>query len=152
MSFTNQAFSTQLKCCFNHKLRILISYSSYSQLVPFQSQTGAGIYIIYGWNPSCQAGCVLLDRQQNGRKKKAKLWPLRKGPFDQQLDYSNQLRKGKKKKAPKRGARRPDYFDRHHRAGGAPWARAANFVKKPPLIVNVTYLELNGFNASMWVS
>ena len=35
---------------------------------------------------------------------------------------------------------------------GAPWARAANFVKKPPLIVNVTYLELNGFNASMWVS
>ena len=33
-----------------------------------------------------------------------------------------------------------------------PWARAANFVKKPPLIVNVTYLELNGFNASMWVS
>ena len=36
--------------------------------------------------------------------------------------------------------------------GGAPWARAANFVKKPPLIVNVTYLELNGFNAPMWVS
>ena len=33
-----------------------------------------------------------------------------------------------------------------------PWARVANFVKKPPLIVNVTYLELNGFNASMWVS
>ena len=26
--------------------------------------------------------CVLTDRQQNGRKK-AKLWPLRKGPFDQ---------------------------------------------------------------------
>ena len=34
----------------------------------------------------------------------------------------------------------------------APWARAANFVKKPPLIVNVTYLEFNGFDASMWVS
>ena len=33
-----------------------------------------------------------------------------------------------------------------------PWARAANFVKKPPLIVNITYSELNGFNASMWVS
>ena len=32
----------------------------------------------------------------------------------------------------------------------APWARAANFGKKPPLIVNVTYLESNGFNASMW--
>ena len=29
--------------------------------------------------------------------------------------------------------------------GGAPWARAANFVKKPPLIVNVNYLELKGF-------
>ena len=27
---------------------------------------------------------------------------------------------------------------------GPPWARAANFVKKPPLIVNDTYLELNG--------
>ena len=38
-------------------------------------------------------------------------------------------------------------------AGDAtPWARAAKFVKKPPLIVNVTYLELNGFDASMWVS
>ena len=36
--------------------------------------------------------------------------------------------------------------------GGAPWARRANFVKKPPLIDNVTYLELNCFNASMWVS
>ena len=37
-------------------------------------------------------------------------------------------------------------------AGGAtPRARAENFVKKPPLIVNATYLELNGFNASMWV-
>ena len=35
---------------------------------------------------------------------------------------------------------------------GAPWARAANFVKKPPLIVNDTYLELNDFNGSMWVS
>ena len=34
----------------------------------------------------------------------------------------------------------------------APWARVANFVKKPPLIVNVTYLKINGFNASMWVS
>ena len=34
----------------------------------------------------------------------------------------------------------------------APWARAENFVKKPPLIVNVTNLELNGFNASMQVS
>ena len=32
------------------------------------------------------------------------------------------------------------------------WARVANFVKKPPLIDNVTYLELNGFNASIWVS
>ena len=31
----------------------------------------------------------------------------------------------------------------------APLARVANFVKKPPLIVNVTYLELNGFNAFM---
>ena len=30
--------------------------------------------------------------------------------------------------------------------------RAVDFVKKPPLIVNVKYLELNGFNASMWVS
>ena len=29
-----------------------------------------------------KARCVLTDRQQNGRKK-AKLWPLRKGPFDQ---------------------------------------------------------------------
>jgi hypothetical protein len=28
----------------------------------------------------------------------------------------------------------------------------ANFVKKPPLIVNITYLELNGFNASIWAS
>ena len=38
-------------------------------------------------------------------------------------------------------------------AGGAtPWARAENFVKKPPLIVNVTNLELNGLNASMWVA
>ena len=37
------------------------------------------------------------------------------------------------------------------RRGGAPWARAANFVKKPRLIVNVTYLELNIFNASMWL-
>ena len=36
--------------------------------------------------------------------------------------------------------------------GATPWARVANFVKKPPLIVNVTYLKLNGFNASMWVS
>ena len=36
-------------------------------------------------------------------------------------------------------------------AAAAPWARAANFVKKPPLIVNVTYLEVNCFNASMWV-
>ena len=27
----------------------------------------------------------------------------------------------------------------------APWARAANFVKKPPLIVNLIYLELKGF-------
>ena len=36
--------------------------------------------------------------------------------------------------------------------GGAQEARAANYVKKPPLIVNNTYLELNGFNASMWVS
>ena len=35
---------------------------------------------------------------------------------------------------------------------GTPWARAANFVKKPPLIVNGTYLESNVFNASMWVS
>ena len=35
---------------------------------------------------------------------------------------------------------------------GPHWARAGNFVKKPPLIVNVTYLELNGFNASNWVS
>ena len=35
--------------------------------------------------------------------------------------------------------------------GAAPWARAANFVKKPPLIVNVTYLELNGFNVSIHV-
>ena len=35
---------------------------------------------------------------------------------------------------------------------GTPWARALNFVKKPPLIVNATYLDLNGFNASMWVS
>ena len=35
---------------------------------------------------------------------------------------------------------------------GAPWARAADFVKKPPLIINVTYLELNGFNASIWVA
>jgi hypothetical protein len=39
---------------------------------------------------------------------------------------------------------------RHRR--GTPWARAANFVKIPLLIVNVTNLELNGFNASMWVS
>ena len=39
---------------------------------------------------------------------------------------------------------------RRHRA--APWARLANFVKKPPLVVNVTYLKLNAFNASMWVS
>ena len=37
-------------------------------------------------------------------------------------------------------------------AAAAPWARVANFVKKHPLIVNVTYLELNSFNASMWVS
>ena len=40
----------------------------------------------------------------------------------------------------------------HSKHSAAPWARAANFVKKPPLIVNVTYLKLNGFNASMWVS
>ena len=71
------------------------------------------------------ARCVLLDRQQNGRKKKAKLWPLRKGPFDQQLDYSNQLRKGKKKRRLKGGARRPDYFDRRHRAGGVQRRTAA---------------------------
>ena len=32
-----------------------------------------------------------------------------------------------------------------------PWARVANFVKKPPLISIVYYLELSGFNASMWV-
>ena len=31
------------------------------------------------------------------------------------------------------------------------WARVANFVKKPPLIVNVTNLELNGFDASLEV-
>ena len=37
-------------------------------------------------------------------------------------------------------------------AHGAPWARAANFVKKPPIIVNATYLELNDLNAPMWVS
>jgi hypothetical protein len=37
-------------------------------------------------------------------------------------------------------------------AAAAPWARVANFVKKPPLIVNITYLELNGFNASIWAS
>ena len=36
--------------------------------------------------------------------------------------------------------------------GGAPWARAENFVKKPPFIVNVTNLKLNGLNAFMWVS
>ena len=41
---------------------------------------------------------------------------------------------------------------RRQRGGGAPWARAANFVKKLPLIVNVTYLELNSFSASMWDS
>ena len=35
---------------------------------------------------------------------------------------------------------------------GTPWARVANFVKKPSPIFNVTYLESNGFNASMWVS
>ena len=34
----------------------------------------------------------------------------------------------------------------------APWARAANLVKKPPLIANVTYLKINGFDASIWVS
>ena len=38
------------------------------------------------------------------------------------------------------------------RVCGAPWARAANFVKKPPFIVNITNLELDGFNASIWVS
>ena len=32
-----------------------------------------------------------------------------------------------------------------------PWTRVANFVKKPPVIVNVTYFKLNGFNASKWV-
>ena len=32
------------------------------------------------------------------------------------------------------------------RVCGAPWARAANFVKKPPFIVNITNLELDGFN------
>ena len=36
--------------------------------------------------------------------------------------------------------------------GATPWARAVIFVKKPPLLVNVTNLELNGFNAYMWVS
>ena len=98
MNFTNQAFSTQLKCWF------LATNYAFSPVIvdPFQNLTGAGIYIIYEWNPS-QARCVLLDRQQNGRKKKAKLWPLRKGPFDQQLDYSNQLRKGKKKRRLKGG-------------------------------------------------
>ena len=40
----------------------------------------------------------------------------------------------------------------HQITNGTQWARAMNFVKKPPLIVNVTYLELNGFNAPMWVS
>ena len=29
------------------------------------------------------------------------------------------------------------------RRDATPWARVANFVKKPPLIVNVTYLKLN---------
>ena len=37
-------------------------------------------------------------------------------------------------------------------SNSAPWAREANFVKKPPHFVNVTYLELNGFNVSMCVS
>jgi hypothetical protein len=37
-------------------------------------------------------------------------------------------------------------------AHGAPWARVANFVKKPALIANATYLELNDFNTSMWFS
>ena len=39
-----------------------------------------------------------------------------------------------------------------NRRDGAKWARAANLVKKPLLIVNGTYLKLNGFNESMWVS
>ena len=39
-----------------------------------------------------------------------------------------------------------------HGGGATPWARAVIFVKKPPLLVNVTNLELNGFNAYMWVS
>ena len=34
----------------------------------------------------------------------------------------------------------------------SPWARLANFVKKPSLIFNVTYLELDYFNASTLVS
>ena len=32
-----------------------------------------------------------------------------------------------------------------------PWARVANFVKKPPLIFNVTFFELNGSNTSIWI-
>ena len=38
------------------------------------------------------------------------------------------------------------------RVCGAPWARAANFVKKPPFIFNTTNLELDGFNASICAS
>ena len=37
-------------------------------------------------------------------------------------------------------------------AHGAPWASVVNLVKKPALIVNATYLELNDFNTSMWFS
>ena len=44
------------------------------------------------------------------------------------------------------------FFLRFLTCGATPWARVANFVKKPPLIFIVSYLELNGFNASMWVS
>ena len=36
-------------------------------------------------------------------------------------------------------------------AHGTLWARAANFLKKPPLFVNATFLELNDFNATIWV-
>ena len=38
------------------------------------------------------------------------------------------------------------------KSAAAPQASAANFVKKSLLIFNATYLELNGFNASMWGS
>ena len=52
------------------------------------------------------------------KKEEGKTLAIKKGAFWPIARLQQLAKEGKEKKAPKRGARRPDYFDRHHRAGG----------------------------------